>query len=103
MKRIGQYLNTTVTINRITLVEGDRTETPEEDVPAAVFTAKKFVQTPEGVSYIDKTFVGLKSDETISGQDEIIIDDIKYPIANIDRVRESRYSSAIDHIEVELG
>jgi hypothetical protein len=103
MKRIGPYLNTTVTIIQVTLSEGDRTEVTISNVPAALFNVETFVKTTTGGFMVNKSFVGLESDVVITGQDEILIDGVKYPVVGITPVRESRYSSAISHIEVELG
>ena len=103
MTRIGIYLNTTVTIVKIALASGDRTEVEVPNVPAARFRANSFVRTPTGDSYVSKTFIGFLSNVDIDGEDEIIVDGVKRPIANIEYVKESRFSTAVDHIEVELG
>ena len=103
MIRIGQYLNSTVTIVKVSLARGDRTEIEVPDVPVALFRRRDFVRTPAGDSYVSKSFLGFLPTVDITGQDEVIVDGVKRPIADIEHVRVSRYSSAVDHIEVELA
>jgi len=100
--RIGMYLNTTVTIVRVSLSSGDRAESLVTNVPAAVFQRDMLIETVTGKATVSKTFVAFKNDVTIGGQDEIIIDGVRRPIVDITQVRMSRFSSAIDHIEVEV-
>ena len=103
MSRLSPYKNTAVTIVKITQAAGGRSEVEVPNVPAAVFRQQSFVKTPAGGYYISKTFVVFEYDVDITGQDEIIIDGIKRPVGNIERVRKSRYSTGFSHLEIELG
>lgn len=103
MKRIGLYFDTTITIIKVTLALGNRSVSSIENVPAAMFRRDVFHKTLMGGFYESKDFIGLKHDANITGEDEVTVNGIKRTISNITKVRESRYSSGISHLEVELG
>jgi hypothetical protein len=103
MRRIGLYLNTTVTLVRTTLASGDRTETETSGVSAAKFEDRVYVRSETGGHYEDVTFLGFKHDTDLEGVDKIIVDGVRRAIKSITPVRESRFSSRISHIEVQLA
>jgi len=100
--RIGAYLVETVTIVKVTLAAGDRSEVSVPNVPAAVFKREFYRESPAGKETVSKTFIGLQAGTDITGQDEIILDGVKRSVVDIAKVRVSRYSSEIGHLEVEL-
>ncbi len=103
MKRLGQYLKDTITVVKVTLSSGDRTEVQVPGIKCAIFKNRVFVRSPAGDYYEDKTFIGLPYDTDITMQDDVIVNSVQRPVKDITPVRESRHSSAIDHIEVEIG
>jgi hypothetical protein len=96
---IDTYLTHLVDIVAVTISKGERTEVTTEDVPARITSRREVVHDSRGDRLASKTVVYLKPDQTITGQDEIIVDSQQRAIAAIVRARDA---VDIHHLEVTL-
>lgn len=101
-KPISKYLKHRVTIVKVTLARGDRSETEISDVPAFVTSTRAVVRDVSGDHFVDKTLVIMEHDADVTEQDEIKIGDVSTPIAKITAPKSTR-SSTESHLEVLLN
>jgi len=101
MSAITKYLVHKVTIIKVTLARGDRTEVPIPDVPAFICSERSAIQDVSGTHFVDRTLIFMEHDANVTEQDEIKVDDVASPIAKI-RGPKSLRSSDPSHLEVLL-
>jgi len=101
MSRISKYLTHRVTIVKVTLARGDRTEKEISNVPAFVTSVRTATKDISGTHFVDRTLVFLEHDADVTEQDEIKVSDVASPIAEIRAPRSPRSSTA-SHLEVLL-
>ena len=99
---ISQYLTHTVTIVKVTLARGERTEVEISDVPSFICSKRSVVRGVSGDHFVDQTLIFLEHDANVTEQDEIKINDVATPIAKITAPRSTR-SSTESHLEVLLN
>ena len=96
---INQYLTHLVDVVTITISKGERTEATETDVPCFITSRREVIRDARGDRLASKTIVYFKYDQSITMDDELIIDSQQRAVAAINRVRNA---AGIHHITVTL-
>ena len=98
---ITHYLTHEVDIVAVTMTLGSRTVSTTTGVPAFI-ESRRVVETDAAGEHVESdTIVWLKPTQTISEDDEILIDGMNRPIRRINRVRQK--NGDIHHLEIELS
>ena len=101
MSEISKYLTHKVTIVKVTLARGERSESEISDVSAFVTSRRTVFRDASGDHFADKTLILMESDADVTEKDEIKVNDVASPIAEIKAPRSTR-SSNVSHLEVLL-
>lgn len=84
---INKYLKHLVDINHITFAEGSREVVSETNVPAFIAQRRRLAKDSAGDHEGSRTIVYLKISQTISMQDEVVVDGFTRSIRGINKPR----------------
>ncbi len=97
---INKYLKHLVDINTITFSEGSRTITTVTDIPAFITQKRRVIRSAAGDREESHTVVYLKSSQTITREDELVVDGETRPVKDIHKPRNL---AGIKYIKVFLS
>ena len=101
MSVISKYLTHRVTIVKVTLARGERSEIEIPDIAAFVASKRTVIRDVSGDHFVDKTLIFMDPDANVTEKDEIKVYNVASPIAEIKAPKSTR-SSTVSHLEVLL-